>query len=257
MKTPDVKQVRTMGGTTERKRGEGLPIAWLLERPIAHRGLHDLSAGAPENTLAAALAAAERGYSIEVDLHLSSDGVPVVFHDDLLDRLTGEQGSVRDRTAAQLAALPVAGTLQHIPTLDELLAAIGARTGLVVELKGVAGRDDGFAEAVAERLARYDGPVAAMSFKHWLLRDLHALGTGIPLGLTAEGDDRTYGRHRDIDKEIGFDFLSYGLKDLPCRFATEFIASGRPMIVWTVRTPQDADFARQQRGQITFENFLP
>jgi glycerophosphoryl diester phosphodiesterase len=235
----------------------GKNVGWLVERPIAHRGLHDLRAGIPENTVAAARAAAQRKYAIEIDLQYACDGVPVVFHDHMLDRLTPVDGPVRDRTATQLAALTIADTGQHIPTLDELLMAVGGRTGLVVELKGLPGRDTGFAAAVVDRLKRYEGPVAVMSFDHGLLRDLKSQGTKIPLGLTAEGDNRSYRQHHDIDAEIGFDFLSYGLAHLPCRFSTEFAASGRPLIAWTVKTQSEADYCKRHGAQITFEGFLP
>ena len=56
---------------------------WLVARPIAHRGLHDLSAGFVENTLAAANAALDAGFAIECDLQLSADGEVFVFHDDV------------------------------------------------------------------------------------------------------------------------------------------------------------------------------
>ena len=67
-------------------------IAWINERPIAHRGYHDLNKTRWENTLSAFAAAVERGFAIECDVHLSADGVPVVFHDDDLKRLTGTEG---------------------------------------------------------------------------------------------------------------------------------------------------------------------
>ncbi|MCB1476187.1 MAG: glycerophosphodiester phosphodiesterase, partial [Rhodobiaceae bacterium] len=54
-------------------------LDWLTRRPIAHRGLHDASAGIVENTLPAAQAAVDGDYGIEVDLQLSADGVPMVF----------------------------------------------------------------------------------------------------------------------------------------------------------------------------------
>src|ERR671916_236 len=133
---------------------------WLTARPIAHRGLHDLRRGRPENSVAAFEAAVEASYAIECDLHLSSDGVPVVFHDDDLQRLTGTAGCVRDRTAAELGDLRLAGTPEWIPTLQELLELANGRVPLVLELKHFAGRDAGFAWAVAELLKHYDGPVA-------------------------------------------------------------------------------------------------
>ncbi len=73
-----------------------------------------------ENSLAAFKAAVDNGYAIECDLQISADGVPVVFHDDTLDRLTSETGPVRSRTAAP--GLPVglvakgglATTIRHL-----------------------------------------------------------------------------------------------------------------------------------------------
>ena len=76
-----------------------------LSRPIAHRGLHDRQDGRPENSRAAMQAAVEQGYGIELDIQPSSDGVPMVFHDPTLARLTGEEGRVRDRTAARNLAI--------------------------------------------------------------------------------------------------------------------------------------------------------
>ena len=78
----------------------GLPAAF-LERPIAHRALHDLAAGRPENSRAAISAAVAAGYGVEIDLQLSSDGVAMVFHDERLERLTGARGLLGARDAAE------------------------------------------------------------------------------------------------------------------------------------------------------------
>ena len=67
-------------------------LAWLTERPIAHRGYHDMNNRVWENTLSAFARAGEHGYAIECDVHLSSDGVPVVFHDDTLTPRTVTYG---------------------------------------------------------------------------------------------------------------------------------------------------------------------
>ncbi len=58
-----------------------LPAAFLAA-PLAHRGLHDRTAGRIENSLTAIRAARDAGYGIEIDLQLSADGVAMVFHDD-------------------------------------------------------------------------------------------------------------------------------------------------------------------------------
>src|SRR5690606_25227319 len=114
-------------------------ISWLAERPIAHRGYHDQNGRRWENTLSAFDAAIERGYAIECDVHLSADGVPVVFHDDTLERLTGREGTVYQKTAAELAQMKIGGTEDHVPTLAEMLARVRGRVPLVIELKGIEG----------------------------------------------------------------------------------------------------------------------
>lgn len=230
---------------------------WIIDRPIAHRGLHDKQAGIFENTLSAARAAAARGFHIEVDLQPSRDGIPMVFHDYTLERMTGEKGNVRDLTAAELGQLRIGGAEERIPTLMQLLDLVVGRVGLVLELKGQAGGDEGFVAAVSRCLAGYDGRAAIMSFNHWLLRDARRDAPHLTLGLTAEGDDSRYEAHKAIADACDVDFLSYGIEDLPCRFASEFRKSGRPIITWTIRSAEDAAKSGLHADQITFECFDP
>jgi glycerophosphoryl diester phosphodiesterase len=231
---------------------------WLTARPIAHRGLHDLARGRPENSLAAFEDAVAGRYAIECDLHISADGVPVVFHDDFLDRLTGESGSVRDRTAAELGDLRLFDTQEWVPTLDEMLAQVAGRVPLVIELKHVPGRDAGFALAVVERLRRYDGLAALMSFDADLLADVRAAAPEIPRGLIAEGDWRRGVEHMRAALRLGVDFVSYSIRDLPTPmpvFARRVL--GIPLICWTVRTRAQQKKAEAWTDQITFEGFTP
>ena len=93
-------------------------LDWLTQRPIAHRGFHDMNRDVWENTLSAFARAAENGYAIECDVHLSSDGIPVVFHDHTLSRLTGAEGYIWQRTAAEMGALPIGGTPDRAPLLS-------------------------------------------------------------------------------------------------------------------------------------------
>src|SRR5690349_22308142 len=79
----------------------------------AHRGY---SSAFPENTMSAFQGALDLGvYGVELDIHASADGIPVVIHDKSLDRTTNGSGLVTDRTAAELAALD-AGNGQGVPT---------------------------------------------------------------------------------------------------------------------------------------------
>jgi glycerophosphoryl diester phosphodiesterase len=238
-----------------RKRDE---LRWLTARPIAHRGLHDLARGRPENSLAAFDAAVSGRYAIECDLHPASDGVPVVFHDDDLYRLTGEQGAVRSRTSAELGKLRLFDTPERVPTLDEMMAQVGGRVPLVIELKHVPGRDAGFAAAVVERVKRYDGPAALMSFDPALLADVRAAAPNVPRGLIAEGDWRRGAEHFRVARQVEVDFISYRIDDLPTPMpllARQIL--GIPLICWTVRTPAQRRKAATWTDQITFEGFTP
>src|SRR5579872_112936 len=111
-------------------------------RIVAHRGLHDKL---PENSLAAMCAAWDAHIDwCECDVHLSSDGVPVVIHDDTLDRTTNGIGNVADYLATELQQLRLkdaAGNVtdHRLPLLDELLEKCGPARYLLVETKPLLG----------------------------------------------------------------------------------------------------------------------
>ncbi|MGB8956302.1 MAG: glycerophosphodiester phosphodiesterase family protein, partial [Tumebacillaceae bacterium] len=98
----------------------------------AHRGYSGI---APENTLAAFQAAVQyNADAIEFDIHMTRDGVPVIMHDDTVDRTTNGKGKVKDKSLAELKKLN-AGHKQQIPTLQETLQAAQGRI-LYSEIKG-------------------------------------------------------------------------------------------------------------------------
>jgi len=233
-------------------------LRWLTARPIAHRGLHDLRQGRPENTLSAFRAAIDAGYAIECDLHPSADGIPMVFHDDDLGRLTGCPGCVRDRRAAELRDMQIAGTREYVPTLDELLQLVSGRVPLLIELKHIPGRDGGFAWSVVQRLRTYDGPAAVMSFNTGLVAECRAGSARLPCGLTAEGDRGSAVAQLRAIVRIGVDFISYAIDDLPtpAPLLARYVL-GLPLICWTVRSNEQRQKAETWCDQITFEGFRP
>ncbi|WP_159586454.1 glycerophosphodiester phosphodiesterase [Chelativorans xinjiangense] len=231
-------------------------ISWLTERPIAHRGFHDMNDKRWENTLAAFAAAAERDYAIECDVHLAADGVPVIFHDEELERLTGQEGKVWQRTAAELAALNIGGTSERMPTLAKALEAIGGRVPVVIELKGVAGHDAGLVESVLNCLSTYSGPAALMSFNHWIIRDLGRNPGQFPVGLTACGRSTADMEAHFSMLAHGISFASYSVDDLPNPFVS-FLRErlSLPVISWTVRNEAGAERTFRYADQMTFEGF--
>lgn len=233
-------------------------LSWLTARPVAHRGLHDMNKARWENTLSAFAAAAERGYAIECDVHLSSDGVPVIIHDGDLRRLTGEDGFVWQRTAAEITALKVGGTADHLPTLQQALNLVDGRVPMVVELKGAAGHDEGLVEGVGKMLKRYKGKTAIMSFDHWLIREFPKHAPGIPGGLTAYGNDNHLIEAHFAMLAHDIAFISYAAGDLPNRFVS-FVRErlGMPVITWTVHDQPAVDLTFKYADQMTFEGFEP
>ena len=243
-------------------------MGWLVARPIAHRGLHDCARGIVENSLAAARAAAARGYGIECDVRLSRDGEPFVFHDDALDRLTGERGAFRDRNSCELAGIKLCEG-EKIPTLAALLDAVAGAVPLVLELKSDSFGDVAPAGAVAAALADYRGPVALKSFDPALIARLRAGGAPWPLGVVAQSDyeDEEFDHltSEQWEEVTRFthaaatrpDFLSWRASDLPAPVVEVFRAcAGLPVMSWTIRSPQQAQAARKHADQIVFEGFL-
>jgi glycerophosphoryl diester phosphodiesterase len=106
---------------------------------VAHRGY---SGRAPENTLVAFLLAIAHGYpDVEFDIQLSRDGVPVVIHDEAVDRTTNGTGAVNALTFAELEALDAGSwhsehfTAHRIPSLLEVLTHLKGIANLHIELK--------------------------------------------------------------------------------------------------------------------------
>ncbi len=153
-------------------------------RPLfiwAHRGA---SAEAPENTLAAFRLAEEAGADgIEMDVHLTRDGHPVIIHDDTVDRTTDGRGRVQWLSLRQVRRLDAGSWFapefagEKVPILEEVLAWAKGRLRLNLEIKAsAAGR------AVLERLRDFpDCQVVISSFDHSLLEELRRKAAELPL----------------------------------------------------------------------------
>lgn len=240
--------------------------------PMAHRGLHDVRSGRPENSVEAVCAAIEAGYGIEIDLQLSSDARAMVFHDYDLTRLTGIKGPIRQRTAQDLTAMPLLGGTGGIPTFAALLDHVAGRVPLLVELKdqhGQMGETDGQLEqAVARDLQGYDGPVALMSFNPHCVALLRDLVPDVPRGLVTCRYRRIDWpllrrgvRHRlrdipDYDR-VDASFISHSAKGLDQPRVAELKAAGAAVLCWTIRSGAEETQARKVADNITFEGYLP
>ena len=147
-----------------------MELSTLLQKPVAHRGLHDDTA--PENGIAAFRAAVSYGYPIEMDVRLSKDGEIVVFHDASLARMTGANLNVADCTAEELSLLHLAGSQEHIPLFSDFLREIDGKVPLLIEIKNMPSvNKKAFAAHLAEALKDYRGEYAVQSFQPFYLRN--------------------------------------------------------------------------------------
>jgi len=243
-------------------------LDWLIARPIAHRGLHDASAGIIESTPSAIEAAIAAGYGIEVDLQVTADGDAMVHHDEVLGRVTDGRGRIDALTAAELKRVPFRATADRMLTIGELCDLVGSRAPLVLELKSRFDRDPRLVSRVAEVLAAYAGAAAAMSFDPWQVGTLRALAPVVPRGMVAER------RHRGSERDgggrnhgltylcraiaAGPQFIAYAVDDLPAA-APLFLRHvlGLPLLAWTVRNERERQLARRWADQMIFEGFRP
>ena len=246
-----------------------LPAAF-LKAPIAHRALHDVAAGRPENSRAAVRAAVAAGYGIEIDLQLSHDGVPMVFHDETLERLTAREGWLCDLTAAELAATPLKGGDEGVPTFAEILALVAGQVPLLVELKDqtlrMAETDGRLEAATVAALAGYDGPVALMSFNPHCLARLARLAPHLPRGITTSAYDpddwaplpvEVCDRLRPIPDydRVEASFISHEAADLSRPRVAELKAAGADVLCWTIRSAEAEAAARRVAQNVTFEGY--
>lgn len=242
-----------------------------VARPFAHRALHDLADGRPENSREAIRAAVEAGYGIEIDLQLSSDGVPMVFHDYHLGRLTGQTGPVAQRSAKDLSAITLTGGETGIPTFGDILDLVAGRVPLLVEFKdqdGLMGPNVGRLEQAAARLiAAYDGPVAVMSFNPHSVAALAEALPDTPRGIVSESYSESstptlpaavrdkLRQIGDYDR-VGASFISHEAEDLDRPRVAELKRHGATVLCWTIRSPRAEAEARKVADQVTFEGYL-
>ena len=138
---------------------------------FAHRGLHDIKKGIPENSIAAFKAAADAGYAVELDVRLTKDGEVVVFHDESLNRVCRVDRNVSDCSWDEIKELKLFNTDQTIPRLEEVLRVLekGDNIILLCELKAVMDYKD-LCEKTLELLGTYKGIFCIESFNPFIVR---------------------------------------------------------------------------------------
>jgi glycerophosphoryl diester phosphodiesterase len=218
--------------------------------------------------LGAFQAACAAGYGVELDVHLSSDGEAMVFHDGTLERMTGQPGRISDHTAADLSQMRLAGTDESIPTLNEALSLIGRRAMVHVELKTAFGQVGPLEQRVHEILIDHAGPVCVIGFNPYshawfadrfpnVLRGLDSYsyaGSPPPPKSLSEAQRQAFARleHVEIARPH---FLALHIEMLPDERAAALRAQGMPIMGWTVRKPEQWAAVSDYCDNLIFEGF--
>ena len=233
----------------------------------AHRGYHDGNVAVPENSLASFQAAIDAGYGIELDVQLSSDKIPMVFHDADLQRVCGVEGKIWDYTCQELQAMQLFGTEETIPTLAQALELIGGQVPILVEYK-MDKVDTDVCAYSHELLKNYDGPYAVQSFHPFALFWYRQNAKDVPRGILAKNfirDKREKGKDPSIVdflttnlmlNVVGYpDFIAYDWQDADY-FALKLCRlMGAPTSTWTLKDPAHYEQVQGQFDLYTFEGF--
>ena len=245
-----------MRSSPSRRAEPAARAASLAALPFAHRGLH--GDGRIENSCAAFDAAIERGHGIELDVQISRDGTAFVFHDERLDRLAEGTGPVRCFTAIALRRIRLKGSEEKLATLAEVLALVGGRVPVLIEVKWRRRRAAKVGRAVQRALRGYAGTFGVMSFNPEVGRWFAANAPDVWRGLVVTEEGRRGLRGRMARwwalRRAAPDFLAYDVRDLPSPFATAQRLRGLPVLTWTVRSPADRARAAAHADQIIYED---
>lgn len=218
---------------------------WSPFRIIAHRGA---SAAAPENTLAAITRAAAIGArSVELDVMLSSDGVPVIIHDTDLARTTNGTGPVAAQDYESLARLD-AGSWFDSAFADERIPALAAAVSLILdknlalnlEIKPSPGEDRATAARAIDIVTGLwpdDAPLVLSSASRESLRAARAAAPHWPRGLIADIPPSNW---RDLLAELDCVSLHCAAATATPSLAEQVHGAGYRLLAYTINRPAQA-----------------
>ena len=234
---------------------------WLVETPIAHKGLHDKNI--PENSLGAFSKAIEKGYAIELDVQLLADNTVVVFHDESLARMTENDGYIKYLSKSDLKALSLKGTKETIPTLEEVLKLVDGQVPLLIEIKNKY-KVGKLEQAVIDLMKNYKGDFAVQSFNPYSLQYFRQHAPNMLRGQLSgyfKGEKlgwikRLALKRMSLNKKVSQPhFIAYDATALPNRYVKKY--KNLPLIAWTVKSNEEYLNVVKYCDNIIFEKFIP
>ncbi|MBQ8600662.1 MAG: glycerophosphodiester phosphodiesterase [Clostridia bacterium] len=236
----------------------------LQKARFAHRGLHNIKIGVPENSMLAFSLAVKEGFGIELDVHLSKDGKLVVEHDDTLQRTAGVPLVIEKCDWTEIKDLTLEGTEEKLPLLTDVFKLVNGKVPLLIEMKAVGSNQKALAEAVVRALETYQGPYCVESFDPRALYWLRKFAPDIVRGQLAGNVNK---KKRTVHPAVNFalsnllvnvlsrpDFVAYNYKDrrnISFRLCRTLYRP--PVFFWTVKTAEGENIAADAKATPIFE----
>jgi glycerophosphoryl diester phosphodiesterase len=236
-------------------------------RYYAHRGLHQDPNKVPENSMTAFQLAVENNYGIEMDIQLTKDKIPVVFHDFTLKRLCGIDKKVNEYTFDELQELSLHQSKERIPSFQSVLDMIAGQVPIIIEFK-VENYNTTVCDITAPMLEKYNGSYCIESFNPLVLLWYKKNRPGIIRGQLASNFVK--------DKEKGNSIMYFILQNLLINFITkpDFISYNHfhrnmlslvlckklfrtPCFAWTIKSQAHLDASRNSFDFFIFDLFIP
>jgi len=242
----------------------------------AHRGLHDITLGIPENSMSAFRRARQHGFGVELDVHLTADNQVVVIHDSDVRRMCGVPGIVEEMTLDQVRKLRLAGTDERIPMFDEVLSVFepcedgDVPAPLIVEVKSYCDDEAILTAKTLAALDAHDVTYCVESFDPRVLSWLRRNRPDVVRGQLS----RNFLRDRQSDLALPMalgatllmgnvisrpDFVAYRFEDRHEVSAVRLVCGrlGARLVTWTVRSEKDMLQSEAEGAPVIFEGFVP
>ena len=251
----------------KRKPKDGGFYGALGQYRYAHRGLHAIASGIPENSLRSFRLAANNGYAAELDVHLSRDGRLVVMHDESLKRTTGANANIGAVTTQVLSQLNLEGTREKVPFLEEVLPLFEGKGPVLIELKSENGNYEDLTRKVCNLLKQYPNLKYMMeSFDPRVLRWLKKHRPDIIRGQLSQNFLKNRNglklpaafamTHLMVNFLGKPDFVAYKFEDRNDLGPALCRKLWKPkMFYWTIRSQEDLDLALAEDACGIFEGF--
>ncbi len=220
-------------------------LVWSKTMVVAHRGA---SAYAPENTLAAFCLAVDQGAdAVELDAKLSADQQIVVIHDKTVNRTTDGKGDVRRLTLGQLKSLDAGSSFssrfagETIPTLAEVLEAVGQKLLVNIELTNYASPADSLVDKAAALVQQFhlEERVLFSSFNPANLVRARRLLPEVPVAILALPGRGGWWARSFLLRQISPDLVNPYYSDATAGYIQRQHETRRKVHVWTVDDPLD------------------